>query len=233
MRNSLKFISTILFLTFLAECSDPKFSDKNIQAQAEKITNLLDSNSIQIFHKWNYGVRGNYEIWSKLSSDSSKYTCFYQTKKDTSYLRIYQPYNFTQDFPCNLSFDTSKFWQFNFDMYQDKIFRITFVDNHGQDHITDTLISVKQIFTDANPFDTLKSLSKLKDNLAVYGIVYRKDIGEFIEFWLSSQDKLTYLPDNLNLDPKFQKFWLDDFSQGKTIKKNWNLHKYKEPRGGG
>jgi len=233
MRSSLQFIATILLLTFLTECSDPKFSDRNIQAQAEKITSLLDSNSIQIFHKWNYGVRGNYEIWSRLSGDSSKYTCFYYTKKDTSYLRIFQPYNFTKDFSCGLLFDTSKFWQFNFDMYQDKIFRLTFVDNQGQDHITDTVIPVKKFFTNANPFDTLKNLSKLKDDLAVYGIIYRKYIGEFVEFWLSSQDKLTYLPDNLNLDPKFQKFWLDDFSQGTTIKKNWNLHKYKEQKDGG
>ncbi len=233
MRNSLKFIVTIFLLTFLTECSDPEFSDKNIQIQAEKITNLLDSNSIEIFKKWNYGVRGDYEIWTKLLSDSSKYTCFYQTKKDTSYLSIYQPYNFTQDFPCSFSFDTSKFWQFNFDLYQDKIFRITFVDNHGQDHIKDTLIPVQIFFTNNNPFDTLKNLSKLKDNLSVYGIVYRKDIGEFVEFWLSSQYKLTYLPDNLNLGPKFQKFWLDDFSQGKTIKKHWNLHKYKEQKDGG
>lgn len=228
MRNTLQFIATILLLTFLTECSDPKNSDKNIEAQAEKITNLLDSNSIQIFHKWNYGVRGYYEIWTKLSGDSSKYACFYLTKKDTSYLRFYEPYNFTKDFSCSLSFDTSKFWQFSFDMYQDKIFRITLVDNQGEDHVTDTLIPVKQFFTEANPYDTLKNLSKLKNNLAVNGIVYRKDIGEFIEFSLSAQYKLTYLPDNLNLNPKVQKFWLNDFSQGKAIKKNWNLRKSKE-----
>lgn len=233
MRNSLQFIATISLLTFLTECGNPKFSDRNIQHQAEKITNLLDSNSIQIFHKWNYGIRGDYEIWTNLSDDSSEYTCFFQTKKDTFYLRFYHPYNFTKDFPCNLSFDTAKFWQFNFDMYQNQIFRITFVDNHGQDQITDTLIPVQNIFTGNNPFDTLKNLSNLKKKLGVYGISYRKDIGEFIEFWLSSQDKLTYLPDNLNLNPKFQKYWLDDFNQSKTIKKNWILHKYKEQRVGG
>lgn len=233
MRNSLQFIATILLLTFLTECSDLKFSDRNIQNQAEKITTLLDSNSIQIFHKWNYGVRGDYEIWTKLSGDSSKYACFYQTKKDTFFLRFHQPYNFGSDFPCSFSFDTSKFWQFNFDMYQDKIFRITFVDNHGQDHITDTLIPIKKLFAESNPFDTLQNLSKLKEDLGVYGISYRKDIGEFIEFWLSSQYKLTYLPDILNLNPKFQKYWVDDFSQGRTIKKNWNLRKYKEQRDGG
>jgi len=233
MRNSLKFIATILTLTFLTNCTDPKFSDKNIEKQALKITELLDSNSIQIFHSWNYGIRGSNEIWSKLKADSLKYACFYRTKKDTSYLTFHQPYNFTKDFPSSLSFDTSKFWQFNFDMYQGDIFRITLVDNHGQDHITDTSISIAEIFTDNNPFDTLSKLSNLKERLGVYGISYRKDIGEFVEFWLSSQHKLTYLPDSLNLNPKFKKFWIEDFSQGRTIKKNWNLHKYKEPRDGG
>ena len=232
--NSLKHIATILLLTFLTGCSDPKFYDSNIQNQAEKITNLLDSNSIQIFHKWNYGIRGDYEIWTNLSTSArTEYTCLYQTKKDTSYLRFYQPYNFIRDFHCSLSFDTSKFWQFNIEMYQDKIFRITFVDNQGQDHVNDTSVSVEKIFTNNNPFDTLKKLSILKEKLGVIGIEYRKYIGEFIEFWLSPYDKLTYLPDNLNLNQNSQKFWLDDFNQGKTIKKNWNLHKYDKQRDGG
>lgn len=233
MRKYQLFIATIFILTFLTDCRDLNHSEKDILSKAEKITNLLDSNSIEILKKWNYGVRGEYEIWTKHSSDSSKYTCFYKTEKDTSYLSVYQPYNFKKDFPCNFSFDTSKFWQFNFEAYQGKIFRITFVDNYGQNHITDTLISIHNLFTNTNPFDTLKRLSNFTKNLGVYGISYNKDIGEFVEFWLSFHDKLTYLPDSLNLDPKSQKYFLDDFSQGKTIKKHWNLHKYKDQKGGG
>lgn len=224
------FIATFLILTFFTSCSDPRFSDKNIEKQAFKITELLDSNSIQIFHKWNYAIRGNNEIWMKVLGDSTIYSCFYRKTKDTCYLSLGKAIAFTKDFPCTISMDTSKFWQFNFDIYHNKIFRIRFVDNHGEDHITDTSISVKKIFYINNPYDTLNQLSILKDKLGVYGISYRSDIGEFIEFWLSSQDKLTYLPDNLNLHKQFEKFWLQDFAGGKMIKEHWNLHKYKEQK---
>ncbi len=218
-------------LSFFTVCNSGKFEDRDAEKQADKITQLLDSSSIQIFHTWNYGTRGEYEIWTKLSGDSYDYACFYQMKKDTSYLKFYQPYLFARDFPCSLSLDTSKFWQFNFDMYKGNIFRITFTDRHGQDHVTDTLVPVNKIFTEKSPFDTLSKLSALKERLGVYGIVYQKDIGEFIEFWLSSLYELRYLPDSLHLEPKYEKYWLADFAAGRMIKKNWNLRKYEERKG--
>jgi len=205
----MKFIAIFSIQTFLASCSNPDFSDATIKKKALKITEVLDSNRIQIFHRWNYGIRGNNEIWRRVIGDSTIYTCHYRKIKDTSSLTIYQPYNFVIDFPCSLSLDTSKFWQFNFDMFGGKIFRIRFVDNHGQDHITDTSVLATKIFFERNPFDTLIQLSDLKEKFGVYGISYQSDLGEFVEFWLSSQHKLTYLPDSLRLKPQYAKYWLE------------------------
>ena len=204
MRHSLNLIATFFILTFFATCKDSKFSDSNIEKQALKISELLDSNSIQVFYKWNYEPHGG-EIWRRISGRNTIYTCLYRKAKDTTYLTIYQPLNFVTNFPSSLSFNTSKFWQFNFDMCNNKIFRIRFIDKHGEDRVRDTSVSVNKIFVDKNPYDTLNELSALKYKLGVYGITYRSDLGEFVEFWLSSQHKLTYLPDSLHLNPQFQK----------------------------
>jgi hypothetical protein len=207
------------------KCSDSKLSEEQIKEKAIKITELLDSNSVEIFHEWNYGQRGDYGIWTKLSGDSSQYTCWYIQRKDTQFLRVYQPMGFINDFPANYFFDTSRFWEFNFVEYKGRIFRIQSIDKKGRDNITDTLLPVEGLFFKRNPFDKLASLTLLKDNLSVKGISYNVNIGNFVEFWLSPRYKLTFLPDSLKLNPKSEKFWLDDFAKGKTIKKNWNLRR--------
>jgi len=225
MKNLINFISIFLMLVLFTKCSDAEFRERQIENKAIKITEILDSNSIKIFHEWNYGERGNFGIWTKLSGDSSRYTCWYYQKKDTAFLGIYQPLNFIIDFPANYFFDTARFWQFNFVEYRGNIFRIQSVDQNGRDDFTDTLLPVKQIFFKQNPFDKLASLAALKDSLKVQGISYKESIGNFVEFWLSPQYKLTYLPDDLSMNPKSEKVWKDDFAKGKTIKRNWNLRK--------
>jgi len=224
MRYVFNFIIALSILTIFAKCADPKFSEENMEKQALKIAELLDSSSIQIFHKWNYQSRG--DDWLRLSGDSTIYACRYKKIKDTCYLTVYQAANFVKDFPCSVSLDTSKFLEFSFDKYNNNIFRQRFVDTNGEDHITNISVRADEVFITRNPFDTLATLTNLKNSLAVYGIVYRPHIGEFVEFWLSSRYKLTYLPDNLNLNPGAGKYWLEDFAGGKMIKKHWNLHKY-------
>lgn len=232
MRQFLKATFTILLLSLLTRCSNPEFSDRNVERKAIRITELLDSNTIQTFHIWNYGIRGNNEVWVKIMGDSTEYSCFYRKEKDTASLTIFKSSGFLIDFPSNLYFDTIKYHRFDIDMYGGNIFRITSVDHFGQDHITDTMIFSDRAFK-KNPFIHFSALSALKDSLGVYGISYRSDIGNFVTFWLSAQHKLTYLPDDLNLNPKFQEPWLADFTKGKMIKKHWNLRKLEEPRDGG
>jgi hypothetical protein len=168
----------------------------------------------------------------KVEGDSVLYRCFFRKEKDTTTLTIFGSPGFFIDFPSTLQLDTTKYWEFNIEMYSGNIFRVVSVDHNGQDHKVDTFISADKVFQ-RNPFRHISSLSALKDRLGVYGISYRSDIGNFITFWLSAQHKLTYLHDPLVLDPKFQQPWLEDFAKGKIIKKHWNLRKLEEPQDGG
>ena len=83
------------------------------------------------------------------------------------------------------------------------------------------------MFKSANLFDELGALDKLRDSLGFYKVAYIKRLGNFIEFSLSSKYILTYLPDDLNLDPGFKNVWLSEFAKGKMIRKHWNLRKLK------
>jgi hypothetical protein len=232
MGYPLKFISVIFGFTILTGCNN-EFSDRNIQKKAVAIAQKIDSISIKTFKEWSYGRRGDFDIWSKLKSDTSEYSFFYNTIKDTIFVTIYRALNFQNDFHSTFSFDTSKYWRFTFAEYKQAIFRITSVDNQGQDNIIDTSILTSQIFPNQNPFLILKSLTNLKDNLKIIGSTYRPDIGNFVEFWLSRDHKLVYLPDNLELNDKYSGFWKKDFASGKTINKNWILIHYDNLKKGG
>ncbi len=192
------------------------------------ITQRLDSNSINIFREWGYGTRGQAEIWEKLSWDSSLYSCLY-SDTDTIRLSVGRLEGFKKDFPYDFFIDTLIYYRADFLKMNDTTIRISTVDNNGRDHILSQGVSLKSLFKTNDPFQHFKSLSVLKDSLGIYGTFYRPDIGNFIQFYLSSQHILTYLPDNSNLNPKFKDVWLKEFATGKTIKNNWNLRKLEKP----
>ena len=232
MGHTLKFISTIFCLTLFISCNN-EFSDRNVEKKAIAISHKIDSNSIKIFKEWSYGRRGDFDIWTKIKSDSSEYSFFYQQQKDTTFITIFRALNFQNDFHSTFSFDTSTYWRFTFAEFNKKIFRITSVDNHGQDKIIDTAILTTQIFPNQNPFLILSSLTNQKDNLKIVASTYRPDVGNFIEFWLSRDHKLVYLPDNLKINDKNASFLENDFKSGKTINKNWVLIHYDNLKEGG
>ncbi|WP_114789954.1 hypothetical protein U0035_11560 [Niabella yanshanensis] len=215
----------IILATFFA-CSEAQFSDRNVEKNAIAISQKLDSNSIKTFKEWAYGRRGDFDIWTKIKNNSSEYSFFYQQLKDTTFLTIFRALNFQNDFRSTFSFDTSIYWRFTFAELNKKIFRITSVDNQGQDKIIDTTILTTQIFPNQNPFLILSSLTKQKDNLKIVGSAYRPDVGNFIEFWLSPNHKLVYLPDNLKINDKNTSFWEEDLKKGKPLNKNWVLIHY-------
>ena len=232
MGHTLKFISTIFCLTLFISCNN-EFSDRNVEKKAIAISHKIDSNSIKIFKEWSYGRRGDFDIWTKIKSDSSEYSFFYQQQKDTTFITIFRALNFQNDFHSTFSFNTSTYWRFTFAEFNKKIFRITSVDNHGQDKIIDTAILTTQIFPNQNPFLILSSLTNQKDNLKIVASTYRPDVGNFIEFWLSRDHKLVYLPDNLKINDKNASFLENDFKSGKTINKNWVLIHYDNLKEGG
>jgi hypothetical protein len=227
MEKTQKVISLIFILTILIGC-ESEFSDKNLEKKALIISQKIDSISIKPFKEWNCGTRGDFDIWNKVKSVNSEYSIFYNSIKDTGFITIYRAMNFQNDFQSAFSFDTSKYSEFSFAEYKQSIFRITSVANHGQDNIIKTSILTTQIFPNQNPFIILKSLNNLKHSLKIFGSNYNTDIGNFVEFWLSQDNKLFYLPDSLKLNPEYSASLTKHFKNGKRINKNWVLIHYDE-----
>jgi len=224
MRNLV--ILSAFTLTLLVSCADNQYSDKEIEQRANKIIKLLDTATIDTFKNWGYGTRGEAEIWQKL--DTPTYGCFY-FKKDTLQLSVRLIENFKNDFPYTIIIDTSKVHQIIFKKIDDEDINVSAWTNFGRDTTITDKIKLKSLFPTANPFQFFAELSKLKDSLQIIGTFCRPDIGNFIQFYLTSQHVLTYFPDTLQINPKFRDIWMGYFSTGKTLSKNWNLRKLEEP----
>ena len=228
MRHFLTVITTLSILTLFAKCNNSIPKDKSIEQTALKLANDIDTNSLNLLRKYCYGSRGDNNFWQRVSADTNLYSCSYKIKKDTSELTIWQPYNFVKDFQTTYQFDTSNHFQYRFSKVLDSIVRITVVNNQGNEIFEDTATLTRQIFSKQNPFLKFSELTAIKDKYNFIGTSYRSDIGDFIEFWLTPQFKLTYLPDTLKMNEKFKKYWLDDFAKGKKIKVHWSLQKVYE-----
>jgi hypothetical protein len=227
--TNLKTIFTVCFIACLIACRDNVISDKEVESKALRLTELLDSNSITIFTEWEYGSRGEVEIWSRLLVDSLSYNCLYFIKSDTPELRIGSIENFRKDFFYNYNIDTSRYNRISFLKIIDTTIRVTANDNQGRNTVLINSISQNQLFPKKDPYQHFDSLSRLKDRLGIIGTFHKPDLGNFIEFFLSPQHVLTYLPDNLYIDPKFKDVWLSYFATGRKFKHNWNLRKLDKP----
>ena len=181
---------------------------------------------IDTFKRWGYGVRGEAEIWTKL--DTPTYGCFY-FDKDTLELSVGLIENFKKDFPYSINVDTSKVHQVMFKKVNQDEIRVSGWTNFGRDTIIVDKINLKTLFVEREPFQHFSRLSKLKDSLQIIGTFYRPDIGNFIQFYLTNQHVLTYFPDKLEINPKFRDVWMDYFSTGIMLSKNWNLRKLDNP----
>jgi hypothetical protein len=225
----MKHLAILVIVLILLGCSVNQISDNDIEVKAVNISQRLDSNSINIFREWGYGTRGDAEIWTKQSWDSSLYSCLF-FKTDTCKLVIWLDDGFKNEFPYDFYIDSSKYYRTEFLKINDTSIRITAVDKNGKDHILLQRIPLKVLFKKNDPFQYFKSLSDFKDSLGIFGTFYRPDIGNFIQFFLSDQHVLTYLPDDLKISLNCKDIWLKKFATGKTIKKNWNLRKLDKPR---
>ncbi len=228
MRRFLIYIATFLSLTLSVKCNTSVQPEKVAEQAALNLAKNIDSNSLTLLKEYSYGRRGDHDFWQKLSADTTLYTCTYKANHDTIVLSIFRQLNFVNDFASSFIFDTSVYYQYTFFQRNDTIVRILQVDNLGQDHINDTSVLTKDLFPNKDPFVKFTELTALKDKFDFIGTSYRSDIGDFIVFWITPQYKLTYLPDTLNMNPKFKKNWLDEFSKGKKIKEHWSLIKVYE-----
>jgi len=235
MQAQMTFRTTIIILLVasLYSCNNTKRDDKEFEEQANKDIQLLDTTTLRALQNWDYGQRGKTQFWSKLSGDSSLYNCSFYPSVDTPKLIIYQVDNFLKDFKSDLKVHTT-YYKIQFTKIGDTTLNLIGTDNHGQDILLASNLSLLKIFPEQNPFDTLSKLTGLKDKLNVIGISHNNKLGGFIQFYFpSGQHILTYLPDTLLNSNNLNKFWKAEFLKGKQIKHGWNFRKLENPIDGG
>ena len=228
----LKIYFLILILIVISACNNSKLSKEEIETNAKRITELLDENNIDVFRKWNFHYRGG-EIWTKKIKDSIVYSCFYKKEKDTTTLISFNSFLKSKEFPCLIEIDTSKYHRIEFEKTENENIRIFANDNNGTDVLLMDNLKLNEVFGKRNPFIKIDSLSKLKDELKVYSIEHLERLGDFIQFYITYEDVLTYIPDYSKLNPSYNKVWIKEFSKGKKINENWNLRKLDKPKDNG
>ncbi|MBN1969269.1 MAG: hypothetical protein JW870_07870 [Candidatus Delongbacteria bacterium] len=225
----MKYILILSCLLLFDSCSvSNKISDDEIEKRAIKIAELYDSTNIDIFKTWGYTPRGQAGIWFKNVGDSSIYRCIFIDRIDSANLMVMQYDNFIKDFNLKITYDTA-YWRVTMQKQENRLIKIIGVDNHGKDVLIMDNVPQDSIFTTENPFIKFKELTELKDSLKIFGIHYYENLGGFIQFHLSAQHLLTYVPNIDLLNPKFKQVWLNEFSKGKWISKHWNLRKLDKP----
>lgn len=218
-------VLSFLILTMLFSCT-VAVSDKEVEREAYAVIDRLDKNTIDTFRHWGYGTRGDAEIWSKL--DTPAYVVFYWNN-NTREISVGQFERFKQDFPYSTDIDTNFVRRVIFKKLNAENINVAAWTNFGRDTILADAVNVNSLFLSNDPFNYFAILSELKDDLGIIGTSYRPYIGNFIQFYLTNQHVLTYFPDNLQMNPKFEKIWMGYFSAGKTLSKNWNLRKLETP----
>jgi hypothetical protein len=232
MRLCRHFIIGFVIIAGFLSCDYKSVSDQNVDFIASTFIKQADSSIIQTFKTWGYGRRGEAEIWSKQIGDSSIYGILYFDSKDTTVISLSKLTEFRKDFKISIDLDTIRFWRFLFKGINNKV-RIVAIDTLGRDSIFAETYDLISVFPNNNPFQHFKELTELKDSLGIIGSSYIPRIGEFIQFYLSPEYVLTYLPDTSLFDNRYKAIWMKEFSKGKTIDKIWNLRKLDQPKDNG
>lgn len=222
-------ILSLILLIFVFACNNTRLSDEEIENKAIAITKKLNEENIDIFRKWNFGLRGQAEIWTKTVKDSTLYSCMYFKSTDTVSIVAFNSFIYSQDFPIKIELDTSMYWRFEFKKSLDQKIEIVGIDHNGNDIVIKSNLTENGIFENKSPFEKMDSLSTLKDELGVYGISHIGRIGDFIQFYITGQDVLTFITDYSTFDPRYKDVWIKEFSKGKEIKENWNLRRLDKP----
>ena len=230
------FRTTIIILSLAGlfhSCRDTKRGDKELEEQANRIIQRLDTPTLQFLDQWNYAQRGQANFWRKLSGDSSIFNCSFYPSVDTPKLSIYQVDEFLNYFKSNLQIDTA-YYQIQFTKIGDTALNLVGTNNNGQDILLSKNLSLSKTFPEQNPFDILARLNQIKDTLNVIGISHYNVLGGFVQFYLpGGQHILTCISDTLLNSDHLNKFWKTEFSKGNRLSKDWNFRKLENPIDGG
>ncbi|RYZ50154.1 MAG: hypothetical protein EOP49_14620 [Sphingobacteriales bacterium] len=218
-------ISILILIASLCSCRQDKLTEKQVEEKARTVIRLLGDQELDTFRHWGFGLRGG-EIWVKL--DTPSYGIFY-FDQDTMEISVGEVMNFALDFPMSVPIDTAVTHRVFIKQLNGSEVSLSGWTMAGKDLLIRERIAKSTLFTGSDPFPRLKKLSALRKQLDIRGSSYRPDLGNFVQFVLTPEHVLTYLPDSLYINPLQKENWTKHFSSGKMLNKNWNLRKLDRP----
>jgi len=214
----------LLILTiglFIFSCVERKTKTVNIDEKAKELINEIGSSDLRTLQHLHFVYRGPNGFWQNDSIEQSRYTLQFSHEHNTLKLIIHGPERFINDFSINLDYDTS-------------IVNLNLVkaDNEVQIYKNwDKLIKVvhSDSLAKKDPFEFISNLNDLKNKYEIVNITHHSHLGQFVEFYFTTADVLTYVPDSSSVNPQFKTIWIRKWDKGRWINKNWNLRKLEKP----
>lgn len=226
--SNLFFVTLIMSLIF--SCNNSKYSDAKIESKARNIVKELSQEDINVFKNWKFEYHGKGEIWRKIKNNRVDFRAYYYKENDSTSFMIYPKHLKSTEYPILVDFDTSKIksniWLTKLKNGQIRIspsFKII-GDSIRREKYLET-----EIYGNKNPFNDLQKLSSLINKCGIVSVSHNEYVGGFIQFYLTYEDVLTFVPDNLIINPIYENVWKDNIESGVMINKNWNLRKLEQP----
>jgi len=204
-------------------CEGRKVETIDIDQRANEFISEIKSEELKALKHLHFIYRGPRSFWQNDSIISSFYSFRFSYENDTSELVVIggSSERFIEDFAINLKRDKS-------------ISNLKLVKTDNKVHIyknRDELIKVvdSDSLSKKNPFKLISDLNDLKNKYELINIRHYSHLGQFVEFYFTTTDVLTYLPDSLDINPQFKSIWTEKWDKGQWINKNWNLRKLEKP----
>jgi hypothetical protein len=206
---------------FILSCGERKPEAVNIDEKAKELIDEIDSVDLRTLQHLHFVYRGPNGFWQNDSIEESRYNLQFSRRDNTLELIIHGPERFINDFSIKLEYDTS-------------IFNLKLVkaDNEVQIYKNwDKLIKVvrSDSLSKKDPFEFISNLNDLKNKYELINITHHSHLGQFVEFYFTTTDVLTYLPDSTDIHPQFKSIWTKEWDKGQWINRNWNLRKLAKP----
>lgn len=214
-------LSILVFGLFTFCRSEREIDTVNIDERAKEFIGEIDSLILKDLQHLYFIYRGPNGFWQNGSVQELRYNVRFSQFEDRLELFINGPERFIKDFSIKLEPDTS-------------IFNLKLVKTDNKVQIFKNWdVLVKSVHPDSlskkDPFEYFSSLNELKDKYDLVKISHASHLGEFVEFYFTTEDVLTFMPDTSRIDSRFKSIWIKKWDEGKWITQNWNLRKLKKP----
>ena len=193
----------------------------NVDDSVNEFIQTIDSNRLKALEHWYFVYRGPNGFWQNDSIDEERYNVMYSSGDKKETITVHEPQRFIKDFDIDLQYDTSIFNLKLIKVY-DKVSVYT-----NWDRLIKTV--EYSTLTEKDPFKYMSELSDLKDKYGFVKISHPRKAGTFIEFYFSTSDLLTFIPDTADINPQFKPRWTKDWAKGRWINDHWNLRKLEKP----